>query len=188
MQRQLLPSLEQVGQLPSLVTAHVMPDWIDVNGHMNIRHYLDIGSQTTVRGVQSCGIDQRYREEERASLFDAETHIRYLNESHIGDELTGHLRFVDVGPKSLHTVVLVVDYQREVLVNVYESLGIHVDMDTRRATDFPPHIFSAFETKVKEDLLLDWPQPVSGSMEVRGGIRALQTQAANSSAAGASQS
>ena len=178
MQRPILPSLEQVSQLPRLVSAEVRPDWIDVNGHMNIRHYLQMGSKTTVVGVESCGIDQRYREEERASLFDAETHIRYLNESHIGDELTGHLRFVDVGPKSLHTVVLVVDYQREVLVNVYESLGIHVNMETRRATDFPDHIFKDLEMKVKEDLLLDWLPPVSESMEVRGGIRALQAQAA----------
>ena len=176
--RQFLPSLEQVSQLPSLVSVQVMPDWIDVNGHMNIRHYLEIGSKTTVAGVESCGIDQRYRDEERASIFDAETHIRYLNESHIGDELTGHLRFVDVGPKSVHTVVLVVDYKREVLVNVYESLGIHVNMETRRATNFPDHIFKDLEMKVQEDLLLDWLPPVSDSLEVRGGIRALQTQAA----------
>lgn len=178
MHQELIPTFDQVRRLPSQDSATVLPEWIDVNGHMNIKHYLDLGSMTTVRGVETCGIDQRYRDGERASLFNVENHLVYLAESHLGDELTGHLRYVDVGPKSLHTVALIIDPKRELVVNVYESLGVHVDMDTRRARDFPPHVYTQLAAKVRQDAQLDWPAPVSGAMAVRGGLRAVQAEQA----------
>ena len=38
-----LPSFGQAMELPALVEATISPDYIDASGHMNIRHYLELG-------------------------------------------------------------------------------------------------------------------------------------------------
>ena len=39
-----LPTYDDVLTLPALMEGSVTSDFIDVNGHMNIRHYLDYGA------------------------------------------------------------------------------------------------------------------------------------------------
>lgn len=162
-----LPTFEQVVRLPALISATVKPEWIDANGHMNIRHYLDLGSHTSMVGTETCGVNQEYRDHRRMGLFTAENHLTYLSEMHLGEELTGHLRVVDLGSKSVHIVALLLDREHNKLANIFESLLVHVNMDTRRAVDMPSEVFAEFEAKVAEDKLIDWPAPLSGSMAVR---------------------
>jgi hypothetical protein len=37
-----MPSLEQVLELPSLMQRVVPETWQDLNGHVNVRHYLEL--------------------------------------------------------------------------------------------------------------------------------------------------
>lgn len=42
-----VPTTDEVLQIQPAWKDEVHPDWIDANGHMNIRHYFDLGGQST---------------------------------------------------------------------------------------------------------------------------------------------
>ena len=60
-----LPTFDQVMKLPALVEATISPDYIDANGHMNIRHYLELGTSSVVVICEDVGIDDTDRTQRR---------------------------------------------------------------------------------------------------------------------------
>lgn len=163
-----LPSYEQVLEVPALVDGLVDPDFIDVNGHMNIRHYLDYGAQSADVICREIGIDDDYRASRRMGVFTAEHHIRYFGEMHEGEKLSVHPRFLERSSKVGHLIACILDRTHEVLACTLEIVLVHVDMDTRRPVDFPGDIAAGIDRWVAESHRIGWPPPLSGNMGIRG--------------------
>ncbi|GAA4283879.1 thioesterase family protein [Brevibacterium daeguense] len=182
----IVPTFEQVVALPTQVEATVQPEWIDTNGHMNINHYFDLGGDTSWAGCRELGLDELYQTDPPTGFFTTEHHLTYLSEMHLGERLTGHLRFVDIGPKSIHLTSILVDRSKEKVAYINELVMVHVDMTTRRAAPIQDFFASAFTAKVEEDRKLDWPAPVSGAMGVRRAVGSAPagTRAGSTGAAG----
>lgn len=161
------PSAEQVLQIPVHWTDEVREDWIDVNDHMNIRHYVDMGGYSTDQVCQKMGIDDAYRSERRLGVFTAEQHLTYVHEMRLGTPITAHVRVLDRSAKVAHMLALIMDREKDRLTCIYETVLIHVDMDSRRPVDFPDDVAQAFDRFKAEDAALDWPAPVSGSLGIR---------------------
>jgi acyl-CoA thioester hydrolase len=162
-----LPSYDQVLELPALLDGTVDPDFIDVNGHMNIRHYLDYGATSADVICRRTGIDDDYRARRRMGVFTAEHHIRYFGEMHEGEKLSVHTRFLDRSGKAGHLIACILDRTHEVLACTLEILLVHVDMDTRRPVDFPADIAAGIDRWIDESRQVAWPAPLSGSMGIR---------------------
>lgn len=162
-----LPSYEQVLEVPALLDGTVDPDFIDVNGHMNIRHYLDYGAHSADVICRDVGIDDDYRAGRRMGVFTAEHHIRYFGEMHEGEKFSVHTRFLERSAKVGHLLACILDQANEVLACTLEIVLVHVDMDTRRPVAFPDDIAEEIDRWIAESLQIAWPAPVSGSMGVR---------------------
>lgn len=162
-----LPSYEQVLEVPALLDGTVDPDFIDVNGHMNIRHYLDYGTTSADVICRQIGIDEAYRAQRRMGVFTAEHHIRYFGEMHVGDKLSVHTRFLDRSGKAGHLLACILDRSHEVLACTLEIVLVHVDMDTRRPVAFPDDIAAGFDGWIAESQQIGWAPPLSGSMGIR---------------------
>lgn len=162
-----LPTYEQVLPLPALVKGTVGPDFIDVNGHMNIRHYLDhgaIGADVICRRV---GIDDAYRAERRMGVFTAEHHIRYFAEMHEGDEFSAHTVVLDRSGRAGHLMSFLLDRTDRRLACTVEIVLVHVGMDTRRPAEFPPDVAAALDEWIDQANHIPWPMPLSGAMGIR---------------------
>ena len=162
-----LPSYEQVLELPALLEGTVDPDFIDVNGHMNIRHYLDYGATSADVMIRQAGIDDDYRAERRMGVFTAEHHIRYFGEMHEGEKFSVHTRFLERSDKVGHLLACILDRTHEVLACTLEIILVHVDMDTRRPVGFPDDIAAGLDRWIAESQQATWPAPLSGSMGIR---------------------
>jgi acyl-CoA thioester hydrolase len=163
-----LPTAEQVRQLPALLKATVDPEWIDVNGHMNVRHYLELCAQgTSIVCYDQVGIDDDYRAERRMGVFTAEHHLSYFSELHLGEELSVHVRTLERSDKVVHMLGLLVDDTHDRLANTLEVTLVHVDMDARSAVPIPDDIAAGFDREIAVSEALDWAAPVSGAMGVR---------------------
>jgi acyl-CoA thioester hydrolase len=161
------PSYDQVLELPALLEGSVTPDFIDVNGHMNIRHYLDNGAFSADVICRRVGIDDAYRTQRRMGVFTAEHHLRYFAEMHEGDKFTVHTRVLERSAKVCHLMAFILDRTDEVLTCTVEIVLVHVDMDTRRPVDFPDDVAAAVDGWVESSRSVQWPAPVCGSMGIR---------------------
>jgi acyl-CoA thioester hydrolase len=167
------PSFAQVTELPALVETTVTPDWIDTNGHMNIRHYFDLGALGVQAGCLDAGFDpgSRHRAEEasgrRQGLFTAEHHLRYYTEVREGSRVSVHCRVIERSDKALHMMVFLIDRTREALACTFEAVLLHVSLENRRTTPLPEDVVPGFDRCIAAGTALRWAPPVCGSMGVR---------------------
>src|SRR5574340_1289916 len=76
-----LPTYDQVIRLPREYGPLVVPpDFEDENGHMNIRHYLDLGARAIDTAFRRIGLTDEYRATRRQGFFTAEHHLKYFAE------------------------------------------------------------------------------------------------------------
>jgi len=160
------PSYDQVLDLPALLEATVDPDFIDLNGHMNVRHYLDAGAHGADRLIRDAGIDDAYRAERRLGVFTAEHHIRYFSEMHEGDKFTVHTVLLDRSARAAHLLAFVVDRVDEVVACTVEIMLVHVGLDSRRPEPFPADVAARLDEWIDRSQV-SWPLPVSGAIGIR---------------------
>lgn len=162
------PTIEQVMALPPVWKDDVQPDWIDVNGHMNIRHYVDLGGLSTGVLCAELGVDDDYRNRRRLGLFTAEQHLTYLREMRLGTRITVHVRVLARSQKACHMIAFIVDRDLDQVACIFETLIVHVNMDTRRAAPFPQDIAAGLDRHIAADADVTWQAPTSGAIGIRG--------------------
>ena len=161
------PAVEDVLALPAALVEVAPPEWQDGNGHVNVRRFYDLHMRGAHAALTAIGLDDDYRTSTGQSVFSVEQHIRYLDEVHVGDEVSVHLRWVARGDKVLHAMSFVVDRTAGRVVNVLEMLEAHVDLTTRRACSWAPTLAARIDDAVRAHEELPWPAPTSGAVGVR---------------------
>jgi acyl-CoA thioester hydrolase len=161
------PSYDEVLALPPVREDRVSPDFIDENGHMNVRHYLDYGARGADRICRDVGIDDDYRATRRMGLFTAEHHIRYYRELHEGDPLSVHTLFLERSSRAGHMMSLILDRRRQVLACTVEIAVVHVDLDSRRSVPYPDDVATGIDGWIARAQDVPWPMPLSGAIGLR---------------------
>jgi hypothetical protein len=92
--RPKFPSVEEVRLLPCLLSQEIPAEFEDINGHVNIQHYLGLYDKAGWPFFALLGMDERYFTEGRKGIFDLEHHLFYLAEIHIGDRVSIHGRLL----------------------------------------------------------------------------------------------
>jgi acyl-CoA thioester hydrolase len=162
-----LPSAEQIDLLPDPIEGVVTDEFIDVNGHMNVLHYLDWGSRCAEALVEHAGIDDAYRATRRMGLFTVEHHLAYYGELRRGETFSVHARVLERSDKVLHLMTFLVDRSANRLSNSLEILLVHVDLQTRRARRLPAEVAAAFDAHIARSRSLDWSAPICGAIGIR---------------------
>ncbi|NNG02597.1 MAG: thioesterase-like protein [Inquilinus sp.] len=115
----------------------VRPEWIDYNGHMNVAYYVMVFDHATDGFFDTLGIGRAYCEAEGRSVFAAEQHVAYKREVGPGAPLVIATQLLGFDEKRLHFFQRMAVDGAGHLAATMESLGVHVDMDTRRSAAFP---------------------------------------------------
>lgn len=121
------------------VRMQVLPAWIDYNGHMTESRYLYACSETTDAFLRRIGAGLDYVAT-GYSYYSAETHIRHLGESKLGDWLTGSVQVLAADAKRLHLFVTL--RRGEQVVATLEQMLLHVDMRANRACAAHPAVLA----------------------------------------------
>lgn len=119
-------------------------EWIDYNGHLNMAYYNVLFDRATDDAFELMGLGPNYPKERGLTIYTAEVHVCYIQELHLGDQVTGSFQLLDHDQKRLRA------YQeiRHVdgwLAATSESLSLHIDMSGPKVAPFPADI----EEKVK---------------------------------------
>ena len=164
--RAQMPTPAQVRQLPELVRVVVPREWEDLNGHVNVQHHLTMYNLTTVPLLEQLGISEDWVRTERCGLFDLEHHIWYLNEVHVGDEVSLHLRMTARNAKRVQGAVYLLNVTRDALASVIEFVSAAADLEARRTMPLPPVIAGRIDETIAACARLDWAAPASGAISI----------------------
>jgi acyl-CoA thioester hydrolase len=159
-----MPIFDEVLELPAQLEREVGADLIDLNGHMNIRHYLSMGAHSSAGLLVEAGMTPDYRKDQNRGIFTAEHHLTYLAEVRAGDQVSAHARLLGRSARAAHIASLLLNRSRHELSYALEVILVHVDLTQRRGTAFPESVSLHLDGVLRQHQSLTWTMPVYGSV------------------------
>ena len=149
-------------------TATVLPEWIDYNGHMNMGYYLVAFDQVATDGFYDyLGIGAEHKQAIGRSTFSLASNIDFIGELMEGDPMRFTTQLVDFDHKRLHFMHCLYHGEEGYLAATNENLGMYIDMETRRSTNFSEEQMSRFH----QELELGQQHPTHDQLGRKLGIR-----------------
>ena len=135
----------------------VTQEMCDHNGHMNVKYYYQLFDDVyTKMYIENLGFDDDYLAS-GFSTFTLEDSIRYLREFKLSDKIYPSFYLYKINKKLLHFVGILLNEQLE-LSAIFETVLAHVNLDTRKVTEFSESkINSMLEYKKNNQLTEDLP-------------------------------
>lgn len=161
-----LPTYDDLAALTAYNEWRVPVAFEDINGHMNVRHYIGIASEGLDDSLVEVGIPTNWAEKGFA-VFSAEHHLTYVNELLTGDQVSVRVRLIGRSERAIHAVVYLLDDTRQQLAYVMEEVFLHIDMATRKTSPWPSEIAEKVDARIAEDAALSFEPGLSGSISLR---------------------
>ncbi len=161
------PSYAELSALPAYLPQVVPAPFEDLNGHLNIRHYVGIASEGLDEAMAEVGIPQNWPMQTGHGVFSAEHHMTYAAELRTGDRISVRVRLIGRSERAAHVVVYLLDNTHERLSYVMEEIFLHVDMATRRTAPWPEDVAAKLDARITEQQSLPWEPELSGSIRLR---------------------
>ena len=135
----------------------VLPEWIDVNGHMNVAWYTFAFDQGVDSLWDRFGITDEHILEMNSSTFAVESHVVYRRELRLDEPFIVTAQILAIDDKRIHQFQRLYHAEQKFLAATAEWMNLHVDLTTRRVAAWPEYILEdirkAFVTQG------DWPYP-----------------------------
>ena len=134
------------------------PKWVDYNGHMNIAYYTVVLDEALEIFFVEHGIGEAYARQQRCSMFMLQNHTRYLNEIREGQRFRAFLQMLGLDKKRFHAFITLKDMDGVTQLATSEIIGLHVDLDSRKAAAFPSAAYDAMSALFVEHQALPAPR------------------------------
>ena len=148
----------------------VLPEWIDINGHMNVAYYVlafDLGVDTFWARL---GITDEYIETSKCSTFAVESHVTYKMELKEHDPFVITSQILAYDEKRIHQFQRMYHAEEKFLAATAEWMNLHVDLTDRRVTPFPASVMTAMQEFANDQGVLPRPAEAGKTMIVRNPI------------------
>ena len=153
-----------------IATAKVLPEWIDINGHMNVAYYslaFDVGVDELWHQL---GITTEYIETSQCSTFAVECHITYQRELKENEPFRITSQILAYDEKRIHHFQRMYHAEENYLAATAEWMNLHVDLKNRRVTPFPEHVMSKLQQFAGRQGILPTPDEAGQKMTVKNPI------------------
>ena len=145
----------------------VLPEWIDVNGHMNVAYYVlafDLGVDTL---WAQFGITDEHIRSNDSSTFAVESHVMYRRELTEGEPYFITAQILAFDEKRIHQFQRMYHAEDGFLAATAEWMNLHVDLSTRRVAPWPAPILAGIREVASAQG--DWPYPKDAGRIMRVG-------------------
>lgn len=115
----------------------VLPEWIDINGHMNVAWYVLAFDKAVDDLWARIGITEDYIRKERCSTFAVECHITYQRELREADPYRVTAQILAYDEKRIHQFQRLYHAEENFLAATAEWMNLHVDLEARRVSPWP---------------------------------------------------
>ncbi len=136
----------------------ITADWADYNGHTNDSRYMQLSSEALDAFFRSVGFSNDYLATGR-SFYTLESHIRYINESKVGDEIVVTAQVISLDDKKIH-MHSVMSHADGTVVATGEHIYLHVDTNLKKACPIGAELLVLLEPIAKAHANLSKPDGV----------------------------
>ena len=146
---------------------NVRPEWIDVNGHMNVAYYVlafDLGVDAL---WTQFGITAEHIQSNLSSTFAVESHVIYRRELKEGEPYIVTAQILAFDEKRIHQFQRMYHAEEQFLAATAEWMNLHVDLSTRRVAPWPESILAGIEAVAAAQG--QWPYPDDAGRQMRIG-------------------
>jgi len=143
----------------------VLPEWIDVNDHMNVAYYVLAFDQGVDALWSRFGITDDHIREYQSSTFAVESHVIYRRELKFDEAFLITAQILAFDEKRIHQFQRLYRADDQCLAATAEWMNLHVDLDTRRVAPWPKRILDDIQRVAAEQG--DWPFPHEAGRKMR---------------------
>jgi len=145
----------------------VLPEWIDINGHMNVAYYV-LAFDFAVDALWSdFGLTNEHIMSNNSSTFAVESHVLYRRELLQNDPYIVTTQILAFDQKRIHQFQRMYHATGGFLAATAEWMNLHVDMNTRAVAPWPDDILRAIERVAHAQGEWPWPEDVGRIMRIQ---------------------
>ena len=138
----------------------VLPEWIDVNDHMNVAYYVLAFDHGVDALWERFGITDEYIKTSRGSTFAVESHITYRSELLEGDPYIVTSQVLAFDEKRIHQFMRLYHAKSKSLAATAEWMNLHVNLDSRRVCPWPDSMLGRIREFAEGQSDQNWPDLV----------------------------
>lgn len=162
-----LPTVAQVDQIEPVLTRVVPGTYRDMNDHVNVRGHYDLHMEAVHVGFERLlGLNEEYLARTGESSFSVAQHVQFHDEILVGQEVSGHVRLLGRGPKTVHAVTILLNRSTGRVASTVEFVEAYVDLTTRRSTPMPDALAARIDETIDQHRQLTWSTPASHQLGV----------------------
>jgi len=140
-----------------VIRGAVLPEWIDVNNHMNVAYYVLAFDHAVDALWERFGITNDYVNVSNSSTFAVESHITWQRELSVDAPYIITAQLLAYDDKRIHQFLRMYHAEHHFLAATAEWLNLHVDLNIRKVAPWPDDIRS--QIAAFADLQGDWGWP-----------------------------
>lgn len=144
----------------------VLPEWIDINGHMNVAYYVLAFDFAVDALWTDFGLTNEHITSNNSSTFAVESHVLYRRELLQDDPFIVTTQILGFDHKRIHQFQRMYHATEGFLAATAEWMNLHVDMNTRRVAPWPADILHAIERVAHTQGEWPWPDDVGRTMRI----------------------
>jgi len=148
------------------VRGTVLPEWIDVNEHMNVAYYLLAFDQAVDSLWEKFGITDDYVNVSSSSTFAVESHITWQRELAVDEPYVITSQLLAYDSKRIHQMMRMYHAEKNFLAATAEWLNLHVDLDVRKVSPWPDPILEQIAAFAARQGDWGWPLEAGKQMTV----------------------
>ena len=157
-------SLSEIRQLDRTYELTIPSGFLDENSHVNVQYYVHLIERGLGPVFERVGLGEVYAGADPYGNFALEQHIRYFAEILVDDQVSAHIRLVELSAKRAYFMGFLVNETRAQLAAIVEVVMMNVDMRQRRGAPFPADAYAELEALLRRHEQLPWHAPVCGVM------------------------
>ena len=149
-----------------VLSGRVLPEWIDVNEHMNVAYYILAFDLAVDSLWERFGITSEYVNVSNSSTFAVESHITWQRELSVDQPYVITTQLLAYDEKRIHQFMRMYHAEQHYLAATAEWLNLHVDLSVRKVAPWPPEILQHIATFAEQQDICGWPPEAGKQMQV----------------------
>ena len=150
-----------------ILRGRVLPEWIDVNDHMNVAYYLLAFDQAVDALWGRFGLTEDYIRTHSSSTVAVESHVTWRQEVFEGDPYVVTTQVLAWDDKRIHQFQRMYHADGGYLAATCEWMSLHFDPGIRRVAAWPDAIRGHIRAFTDKQGAHPWPEEVCGRMQVK---------------------
>ena len=145
----------------------VLPEWIDINDHMNVAYYLLAFDHAVDDLWQTFGLTEDYIRTHSSSTIAAESHVTWQREVVEGAPYVITSQVLAYDAKRIHHFQRMYHADDGFLSATCEWMSLHFDTSIRRVAPWPDEIRARIAQFAENQGSLSWPPEAGRRMQVK---------------------